>query len=101
MGEQTDAHMEEQPFGSAVLVGGSYFLGALVPVLPVLLGAKTAMLSLMTAGGIVVLVSTLLAFLSGMDVTKRIALNLVIITIAVGVTYAIGIAAKTLWGVSV
>jgi len=101
LGEQTDAHMEEQPFGSAVLVGCSYFLGALVPVLPVLLGAKTALLSLMTAGSIVVLVSTLLAFLSGMDVTKRIALNLVIITIAVGVTYAIGIVAKTVWGVSV
>jgi hypothetical protein len=36
-----------------------------------------------------------------MDVTKRIALNLVIITIAVGVTYAIGILAKSVWGVSV
>lgn len=101
LGEQTDAQMEDQPFGSAVLVGCSYFLGALVPVLPVLLGAKTAAVSLLTAGAMTILVSTLLAFLSGMDVTKRIALNLVIITIAVSVTYAIGIAARTLWGVSV
>ncbi len=101
LGEQTDARMEEQPFGSAVLVGCSYFLGALVPVLPVLLGAKTAMFSLVTAGGIVVLVSTLLSFLSGMDIRKRIALNLVIITIAVSVTYAIGLLAKQLWGISV
>ncbi len=99
--EETASQMEEQPFGSAVVVGCSYFLGALVPVLPVLLGAKTALLSLMTAGSIVVLVSTLLAFLSGMDVGKRIALNLVIITIAVGVTYLIGTLAKQLWGVSV
>jgi VIT1/CCC1 family predicted Fe2+/Mn2+ transporter len=101
LGEETDSQMEEQPFGSAVVVGCSYFLGALVPVLPVLLGAKTAFMSLLTAGVMTILVSTLLAFLSGMDVTKRIALNLVIITIAVGVTYAIGILAKTVWGVSV
>jgi len=95
------ADTEESPLRSAVVVGGSYFLGALVPVLPVLLGAKTALFSLVTAGGIVILVSTLLAFLSGMDVKKRIALNLIIIAIAVGVTYGIGIAAKQLWGVSV
>ncbi len=93
--------MEESPFRSAVVVGGSYFLGALVPVLPVLIGAKTAAFSLVAAGGIVILVSTLLAFLSGMDVKKRIALNLVIIAIAVGVTYAIGLLAKHLWGISV
>jgi VIT1/CCC1 family predicted Fe2+/Mn2+ transporter len=93
--------MEEAPFRSAVVVGCSYFAGALVPVLPVLLGATTALMSLVTAGGIVVLVSTLLAFLSGMDVRKRIVLNLVIITIAVGVTYLIGTLAKQLWGVSV
>ncbi len=101
LGEETASQMEEQPFGSAVVVGCSYFLGALVPVLPVLLGATSALISLVTAGSIVVLVSTLLAFLSGMDVGKRIALNLVIITIAVGVTYLIGTLAKQLWGVSV
>jgi len=38
---------------------------------------------------------------SGMDVIKRIALNLLILGFAVGVTYSIGIAAKTLWGISV
>jgi VIT1/CCC1 family predicted Fe2+/Mn2+ transporter len=101
LGEETAPQMEDQPLGSAVVVGCSYFLGALVPVLPVLLGATTALISLVTAGGIVILVSTLLAFLSGMDVGKRIALNLIIITIAVGVTYGIGILAKQLWGISV
>lgn len=99
--EEAAPQMEERPLTSAVVVGCSYFLGALVPVLPVLLGAKTALFSILTAGSIVVLVSTLLAFLSGMDVMKRIALNLVIITIAVGVTYGIGLLAKQLWGVSV
>lgn len=102
LGEEAGgSDMEEAPFRSAVVVGGSYFAGAMVPVLPVLLGAKTAVLSLVTAGGIVVMVSTLLAFLSGMDIRKRIALNLVIITIAVGVTYGIGLLAKQLWGISV
>ena len=96
-----ESAMEESPFRSAVVVGCSYFLGALVPVLPVLLGAKTAVVSLFTAGAMTILVSTLLAFLSGMDIRKRIALNLVIITIAVGVTYAIGLLAKQLWGISV
>jgi VIT1/CCC1 family predicted Fe2+/Mn2+ transporter len=101
LGEPTGERTEDQPLGSAVVVGCSYFLGALVPVLPVLLGAKSALFSLVTAGGIVIVVSTLLAFLSGMDIRKRIALNLVIIAIAVGVTYAIGLLAKQLWGISV
>jgi VIT1/CCC1 family predicted Fe2+/Mn2+ transporter len=101
LGEDAGPQMEERPLTSAVVVGCSYFLGALVPVLPVLLGAQTALFSILTAGSIVVVVSTLLAFLSGMDVTRRIALNLVIITIAVGVTYGIGLLAKQVWGISV
>ncbi|MEK6618092.1 MAG: VIT1/CCC1 transporter family protein [Nitrospirota bacterium] len=102
LGEETgSSQMEEQPFSSAVVVGCSYFAGAMVPVLPVLLGAKDALFSLLAAGSMVILVSTLLAFLSGMDIKRRILLNLVIITVAVSVTYAIGMAAKNLWGISV
>ncbi|MEK6525507.1 MAG: VIT1/CCC1 transporter family protein, partial [Nitrospirota bacterium] len=94
LGEETgSSQMEEQPFSSAVVVGCSYFAGAMVPVLPVLLGAKDALFSLLAAGSMVILVSTLLAFLSGMDIKRRILLNLVIITVAVSVTYAIGMAA--------
>lgn len=47
------------------------------------------------------LVATLLAFLSGMDVRRRILTNLVIIAAAVGVSYAIGLLTTTLWGVAV
>ena len=102
LGEETgSSQMEEQPFSSAVVVGCSYFAGAMVPVLPVLLGATNALFSLLAAGSMVILVSTLLAFLSGMDIKRRILLNLVIITVAVSVTYAIGMAAKNLWGISV
>ncbi len=102
LGEETgSSEMEEQPFSSAVVVGCSYFAGAMVPVLPVLLGATNALFSLVAAGSMVILVSTLLAFLSGMNIRRRILLNLIIIAAAVGITYAIGLAAKALWGVSV
>jgi len=102
LGEETgSSQMEEQPLSSAVMVGCSYFAGAMVPVLPVLLGATNALSSLVAAGSMVILVSTLLAFLSGMNIRRRILLNLIIIAVAVGVTYAIGILAKALWGISV
>jgi hypothetical protein len=49
----------------------------------------------------IIIISSLLAFLSGMDVRRRILTNLVIITAAVVVTYAIGLLTRTLWGVAV
>jgi VIT1/CCC1 family predicted Fe2+/Mn2+ transporter len=85
---------------SALVVGTSYLAGAVVPVLPVLFGARSALPSLVTAGSVIIVVSTLLAFLSGMDVRRRILTNLVIIGAAVGVTYLIGTATKLLWGIA-
>ena len=61
----------------------------------------TALPSLIAAGTVIVLVSMLLAFLSGMNVRRRIAMNLVIISAAVVITYVIGLATKALFGVSV
>ena len=102
LGEATGTSETREPaLGSAILVGLSYFAGALVPVLPVLFGAHSALPSLVTAGSVIIVVSMLLAFLSGMDVKRRIVTNLVIIAAAVGVTYAIGIVAKALFGISV
>lgn len=102
LGESTEsATMEEQPLSSALFVGVAYFVGAMVPVLPVLLGAQTAFASVIAAGATSILVSLVLAFLSGMRIRRRIAMNLVIIVAAVSITYAIGIMAKNLWGVSV
>jgi len=91
----------DRPFGSALVVGASYFVGAMVPVLPVLFGAKSAVVSMVAAGSVAILVSTLLAFLSGMDIKQRILLNLAIIALAVSVTYVIGMAAKQFWGIAV
>jgi VIT1/CCC1 family predicted Fe2+/Mn2+ transporter len=87
-------------FGSALLVGLSYFAGALVPVLPVLYGARSAWPSIGMAAAVIVVVSMLLAFLSGMNVRRRIVMNLVIIAAAVGVTYVIGVATRALFGIA-
>src|SRR6266581_5482473 len=44
------AEMEERPVSSGLVVGGSYFVGAMFPVIPVLFGATSVVLSLITAG---------------------------------------------------
>lgn len=93
--------MAERPLPSAIIVSCSYLIGAFVPVLPVFVGAHDAIPSVIMAGVVIVLVSTILAFLSGMQVRRRIGLNLMIITVAVSVTYGIGLLAKTLWGVAI
>ena len=92
--------MEESPIGSALVVAGAYITGAVVPVLPVIFGATNALFSVVTAGLVVIVVSTVLSFLSGMDILRRIVLNLAIITVAVSVTYGIGVFAKRLWGIA-
>jgi vacuolar iron transporter family protein len=43
----------------------------------------------------------ILAFLSGMELKRRVLTNLVIIAAAVGITFAIGVISKRVWGVSV
>lgn len=101
LGEESEfTPMEEQPLSSALVVGSAYLLGAIVPVFPVLIGATDALFSILTAGLMVVLVSTILSFLSGMDIKRRIVLNLVIITVAVSISYGIGIVAKNYWGIA-
>ncbi len=88
------------PLNSAFVVGISYFFGALVPIAPVLLGASNIFASIVIASVMIIIVSTLLAFFSGMDTRKRIMTNLVIIAIAVSVTYTIGLFAREFFGVS-
>ena len=89
------------PLRTALLVGVSYMFGALIPVLPVLLGARTVVVSLVAGGLVTVVVSAVLAFLSGMDLRRRLLTNVAILAAAVGITYAIGRAARALLGVSV
>ncbi len=97
----TTAETRASPLGAALVVGASYLAGTLVPVLPVAFGARTMLPTVIAAGATIVVVSGVLAFLSGMDLKRRLAINLVIIAAAVGVTYAIGVATKALVGVGV
>lgn len=89
------------PLRAALVVGVSYLLGATVPVLPVLLGAATLLASAVAAALVTVVVSSILAFLSGMQLGRRLLTNVLILGAAVAVTYAIGLLARTLWGISV
>ncbi len=101
LGEELPSTGEgESSLRSAIVVGGSYLVGAMVPVLPVLVGARDALPSLVMAGSVIILVSMVLAFLSGMEVKRRVLINLVIIAAAVGVTFAIGTLATAVWGLS-
>jgi vacuolar iron transporter family protein len=98
---ETGSDAAETPLASGLVVGLGYFAGALVPVLPVLGGAGTALPSLLAAGSLIIVVSMVLAFLSGMDVWRRVLTNLIVIGVAVAITFAIGVATKRLWGVSI
>jgi VIT1/CCC1 family predicted Fe2+/Mn2+ transporter len=91
----------DTPLASGLRVGVSYVIGAVVPVLPVLFGARTLLPSLVVAGGVIIVVSAILAFLSGMDVKRRILMNLAIIAAAVAISYVIGLVAQSIWGINV
>ncbi len=101
LGEAVAAQAAESPGASALVVGLGYFAGALVPVLPVLFGATGVLPTVVTAGLTIVAVSTIVAFISGMDVKRRIVQNLIVTGIAVIVTYAIGRLARALWGIPI
>jgi len=102
LGEATHAEQpDERPSMPAFFVGVSYFVGTLVPLGPVALGATSLFFPLLTAGVVLVIVSLIVAFLSGMDIKRRIVTNLVTMAVAVAVTYTIGVLAKTVWGISI
>ena len=81
-------------------MGVSYLAGAVVPVLPVALGAKTIVAPAIVGGVMAAAVSFVLAFLSGMEVGRRVATNLVIIAAAVLVTYCSGLLLGAVFGIS-
>lgn len=101
LGETVRSAVPDSPLGAALVVGIGYFAGALVPVLPVLFGATGIFPTVIAAGTMIVAVSAIVAFISGMDVRHRILQNLVITGMAVAVTYAIGLLAKAVWGISI
>ena len=100
-GAEDPAGRAEAAVTSGAIVGISYFAGAAFPLFPVLFGAKTPILSIVTGGSMILLVSVTLAFLSGMEIRKRTSTNLVLIALAVGVTYAIGHLVRALVGIQI
>ena len=78
---------EGRPISLAFVVGVSYFIGAMVPIVPVLFGARSLALSVLAGVAWPPSSRFVLAYLSGMDVRKRIAMNLFIVALAVSVTY--------------
>jgi len=101
LGETVTSEVAESPLASAAVVGIGYFIGAVVPVLPVVFGARTVWPTVLTGGTMIVLVSAIVAFISGMDVRRRILLNVVITGLAVVVTYTLGLLTKRLLGVAI
>jgi VIT1/CCC1 family predicted Fe2+/Mn2+ transporter len=97
--DRESADSGPSPLRSAFAVGASYLAGAVIPVLPVAAGATSALVPLLVGGSVVVIVSLVLAFLSGMDVTKRITMNLAIVAAAVAVTYLSGLLLNRVAGV--
>jgi vacuolar iron transporter family protein len=101
LGQATAARsVPEPPLLSASLVGASYLAGALVPMLPIAIGARSALPSVIGAGAVIVAVSTILAFLSGMNIRRRVLMNLGILAAAAAITYGIGIATKLWFGIA-
>jgi VIT1/CCC1 family predicted Fe2+/Mn2+ transporter len=89
----------ESPLAAGSLVGVSYLAGALVPMLPIAVGSHSALPSVIGAGAVIVAVSTILAFLSGMNIRRRVITNLLVLTSAVAISYGIGLAANAIWGI--
>ena len=92
---------ETRPMTAAITVSISYFIGALFPVLPMLLGAADPVWSIVLGALMVVVVTMLLSFISGMEVRRRVFQNLLLVLMAVVVTYALGTGVKYFWEIAV
>jgi len=97
---ETAAEPSAGPLRAAGVIGASYFLGAMIPVAPVILGATTLIFPLLFAALAISGLSLVLAYLSGMAVRRRILMNLGMMAGAVAITYLVGSLAKSLWGIS-
>lgn len=91
---------KENPVMSAIVVGVAYFIGATVPVLPFLLGAVNPIPSIIASGSLIILVSILIAFLTGLKTSRRIFVNVTGIVLSVCASYGIGLAVKSLFEIN-
>lgn len=98
--EKDEVH-NESALLLAIVVGVSYFVGAFIPILPVVLGATGPIPSILASGVAILCVSYVIAFLSGMNVRRRILMNLFFIFAAVSISSTIGYVVRNLWGIAV
>lgn len=96
---EKEVETPSSPWRASALVGTSYLIGAAVPVLPFILGARQPYWSIGFSGLLILLVSGVLAFLSGMGIVKRILLNTGVLFAAVGISYVVGLGAHAVFGV--
>jgi predicted membrane protein (TIGR00267 family) len=101
LGQTVAREAAESPLAAAAVVGFGYLIGAVVPVLPVLFGARSVWPTIITGGIMILAVSAIVAFISGMNVRRRMARNAVITGLAVVITYTLGLLTKTLLGVQI
>ncbi len=88
------AQVSAHPLSSAVIVGISYLFGAAVPILPLLFGAQSVHISWICGAVMVIVVTMVLSFISGMQMRKRVLINLAMVSLAVTAAYGIGILVK-------
>lgn len=100
-GRKTSPRMLESPIYAAMIVGGAYIFGAVIPLLPIFFGSDNIIYPVIAAAGVLLIISSILSFLSGMHTGRRILTNIIIMGIAVVTTYSIGLLAKTFFGISV
>jgi VIT1/CCC1 family predicted Fe2+/Mn2+ transporter len=101
LGEPVPSESEDSPIIAAAVVGIGYLIGAVGPVAPVVFGARSVWPTVIVGGAMIVIVSTVVAFISGMDVRRRIARNVLVTGLAVAVTYVLGLLTKRLLGMEI
>ncbi len=80
----------ENPIRAALFVGIAYLFGALVPVLPVWLGANSVIIPFIAGILTIAIVSWFLATISGLPPMKKILENVIVLLFATGISYGIG-----------
>jgi len=82
-------------------VGIFYFLGALLPVSPFLLGAKSVIFPALIGLFLVLILSFFTAFFAGENLLKRLKSNLIIIVGVILITYSISYLVKRSFGIEI
>ncbi len=84
---------------AAIIVGITYLIGATFPLAPFILGATSPLWSIILSGSLILFVSAILAFVSGMHMRRRVVMNFMIVVIATVVSYGFGLFAQQWFGV--